>query len=343
MKNILVTGGAGYIGSHMTRMLLEKGYAPVVFDNLSTGHREFLPKGARFIEGDLKSQKAINDVFAKYPIDAVMHFAASIVVSESIVDPFKYYANNFYGSLNLLTAMLNSRVKLFIFSSTAAVYGQTNEALVTEATSPNPLNPYARSKYMVEQVLQDISLAHDFRYVTLRYFNVAGSHPSADIGILVEKPTHLIPSIMAVLSGRKRFIEVFGDDYDTPDGTCIRDYIYVMDLCLAHLLALEYLKNEMPSDVFNLGSGRGFSVKEVINAAEKVVGQKINTKIARRRPGDITKIVADFTKAHKILGWKPQGTLEQIIRTSWAFENLRQGLRKNIGEPPVVLNRKGAY
>ena len=192
-------------------------------------------------------------------------------------------------------------------------------------------------------MLQDISLAHDFRYVTLRYFNVAGSHPSADIGILVEKPTHLIPSIMAVLSGRKRFIEVFGDDYDTPDGTCIRDYIYVMDLCLAHLLALEYLKNEMPSDVFNLGSGRGFSVKEVINAAEKVVGQKINTKIARRRPGDITKIVADFTKAHKILGWKPQGTLEQIIRTSWAFENLRQGLRKNIGEPPVVLNRKGAY
>lgn len=320
MENVLVTGGAGYIGSHMIRILLEHGYQPVVFDNLSTGYRKFVPKGIPFIKGDLRNRSHVKKVFDKYPIRAVMHFAGAIVVPESVVDPLKYYETNVGGTLNLLKAAVNAKVKFFIFSSTATVYGESGDIPLTEAASAAPANPYARTKYMIEEMLRDMSLAYDFRHVIFRYFNVAGSHPSADIGIKMAKPTHLIPNIMKVLSGKKKFLPIFGEDYDTPDGTCIRDYIYVMDLCQAHLLALEFLKRGGPSDTFNLGSATGFSVKEVLTTAERVVGQKIKTKPSQRRPGDVTRSVASFTKAHKTLGWKPKTSLEQIIKTAWDFE-----------------------
>ena len=320
MENVLVTGGAGYIGSHMIRVLLEHGYQPVVFDNLSTGYREFVPQGVPFIKGDMRNRSHIERVFDKYAIAAVMHFAGSIVVPESLADPLKYYETNVGGTLNLLRAMVNAKVKFFIFSSTATVYGEKGDRPLTEAASAAPMNPYARTKYMIEEALRDMSAAYDFRHVIFRYFNVAGSHPSADIGIKMAKPTHLIPNIMKVLSGKKKILNVFGEDYDTPDGTCIRDYIYVMDLCQAHLLALEFLKRGGPSDTFNLGSGIGFSVKQVMTTAERVVGQKIKTRSSKRRPGDVTRSVASFKKAHKTLGWKPKAALEQIIKTAWDFE-----------------------
>lgn len=320
MENILVTGGAGYIGSHMTRLLLEHKYHPIVFDNMSTGHREFIPEGAHFIKGDLRNPAHIEKVFEKYKIGAIMHFAASIVVPESVTDPLKYYENNIGGTLNLMRAMVKAKVRFFIFSSTATVYGERDDAHITEEAPLSAMNPYARTKYMIEQILQDASAAHDVRHMIFRYFNVAGSHPSAEIGIKMANPTHLIPNIMKVFLGKKKFLNVFGEDYDTPDGTCIRDYIYVMDLCRAHLLALESLKRGMTSDIFNLGSGTGFSVKQVIAAAQKVVGRKIKIKSAARRPGDVPRSVASFSKAHKILGWNPEATLEQIINTAWDFE-----------------------
>lgn len=320
MKNILVTGGAGYIGAHMTRLLLEHKYHPIVFDNMSTGHREFVPRRTPFIKGDLRNRAHIEKVFDKYKISAVMHFAASIVVPESVVDPLKYYENNIIGALNLMKTMVKAKVRFFIFSSTATVYGERDDAQIMETAPLSPMNPYARTKYMIEQILQDTSRAHDVRHVIFRYFNVAGSHPSADIGIKMAKPTHLIPNIMKVFSGDKKNLDVFGEDYETPDGTCIRDYIYVMDLCRAHLLALESLKRGLASDIFNLGSGSGFSVKQVIAAAQNVVGRKIKIKSAARRPSDVPRSVASFSKAHKILGWEPEATLEQIIKTAWDFE-----------------------
>ncbi len=320
-KNILVPGGAGYIGSHMTRLLASEGYVPVVFDNLSTGNRKFVGKGVPFIKGDLCLPKAIDKVFKKYAIDAVINFAGSIVVPESVEDPLKYYHNNLFGMVNLLEAMRKNKVNTIIFSSTAAVYGNSKKGLITEQEPLGPANPYARTKLMIEQILADAHAAYGLKYMVLRYFNVAGSHPVADIGINLNKPTHLIPNVMKVARGRKSHLEVFGTDYDTPDGTCIRDYIYIMDLCRAHLCALLALDHGLKCDTFNLGCGLGFSVKQVIAMAEEVTGKRIKTIISKRRKGDVPKLVASFQKAHRILKWKPQATLREILQTAWDWEN----------------------
>lgn len=319
-KRVLVTGGAGYIGSHMVRMLREEGLEPIVFDSLETGHRSFVPKDVRFFKGDLRRKKDITAVFKACKIDAVIHFAASLIVPESMSDPVKYYENNITSTLNLVEVMLQYAVSKLIFSSTAAVYGAVKKVPVSEDSPTFPESPYGTSKLMSERILADIAKAHDFRYITLRYFNVAGSHEALGIGIRYSEVTHLIPSILRVANKRKKRLVVFGDDYNTPDGSCIRDYIYVVDLCRAHLCALRGLDRGFKSDVFNLGCGNGFSVKEVIETARAITGKDIPVTIGKRRPGDPPKVVASSRKAGRILKWKPQATLEKIIQTSWDWE-----------------------
>ncbi len=328
-KTILVTGGAGYIGSHMVRMLLEQKLKPVVFDDLSTGHREFIPPGVPLVIGDLKNINVIRKLFRKYHFDAVMHFAASVVVPESVKNPIKYYENNTFASLNLIKIMLERKVNKIIFSSTAAVYGDAEKIPVSENAPTIPTNPYGMSKLMTEEILKDVSNISSLRYVTLRYFNVAGSHPSGEIGIRHKKVTHLVPCILKAASGRAREFIIFGDDYPTKDGTCIRDFIYVMDLCRSHLLALNALDKGMKSNIFNLGNGDGFSVKEVLDIAKEVTGKRIKTRIGSRRPGDPSKIVASSRKAGRILKWKPIAKLEKIVQTAWNWELLEQKRMKN--------------
>ncbi|MFH1441417.1 MAG: UDP-glucose 4-epimerase GalE [Candidatus Omnitrophota bacterium] len=323
-KNILVIGGAGYIGSHMARLLLETGFNTVIFDNLSTGYKEFIPKKAAFIKGDLREEKNISKAFSKYSIDTVMHFAASSLVGESVRDPLKYYENNVYACVNLIKAMIEHKVKKFIFSSTAAVYGKPETVLIKEDNTIKPANPYGRSKRMIEKILEDIAQTGDLTYITLRYFNAAGAHPSAEIGEKHNPETHLIPNILKTAKGAKKELVIFGNDYPTKDGTCVRDYIHVQDLCLAHLLALKALNNKIKNEVFNLGSGNGYSIKEVIEIAQKITGKKIKTKTGPRRPGDPVKLVASAQKAKEILGWQAQYGLEEIIRTAWEWEKKRR-------------------
>ncbi len=328
-KHILVAGGAGYIGSHMVRLLIKEGFSPVIFDNLATGHKEFIPKGCPFFKGDLKVRKDVERCFKKYPIDTVMYFAASLVVPESVADPLKYYENNVSASVHLIQAMLAHKVTKLIFSSTAAVYGEPDRIPVTEDARKEPTNPYGSSKLMIEQVLKDVAKVHDFRYISLRYFNVAGSGPGEETGIRYKEITHLVPSILKVASGEREVFNVFGTDYDTVDGTCVRDFIYVVDLCRAHLAAIRYLdKNPgVKSGIFNLGNGDGFSVKQVLEAAEAVTGKKINVRYSPRRPGDPAKIVASSERARKELGWKPEVPLPEIIESAWRWE-LKERERK---------------
>jgi len=320
-KNILVTGGAGYIGSHMVCTLLNEEYTPIVFDNLSTGYRESIPEEVTFIKGDLRKESDIRQVFDRYPIDTVMHFAASIVVPESVSNPIEYYENNVLASINLLKVLLQHKVKRLIFSSSAAVYGEPKIIPIVEESPTLPTNPYGNSKLIVEGILKDIAKAYDFSYVSLRYFNAAGLHPSAGIAKRHNnETTHLIPNVVKVASGRKKELTIFGDDYPTPDGTCIRDYIYIQDLCEAHLLSLKALKEGMKSNVFNLGNGKGYSVKEVVQAAERVTGKKIRVKIGPRRKGDPARLVASSEKAKKILGWTAKAGLDEIIKSVWDSE-----------------------
>ena len=319
-KTILIAGGAGYIGSHMLRALLEEGFSPVVFDNLSTGHKEFIPKNTIFIKGDLCKENDIQKIFEKIPIDAVMHFAASALVSESMNNPIKYYYNNVSAFINLLNAMLKHKIKKLIFSSTCAVYGEPKRVPIREDDDNNPTNPYSRSKLMVERIIKDIAETYDFSYISLRYFNVAGAHPSGGIGEWHNPETHLIPNILKVANGQKKKLIIFGDDYPTPDGTCIRDYIYIEDLCQAHLLALKALREGMRSDVFNLGDGSGYSIKEVVQAAEKVISKKVNVEIGSRRLGDPARLIASYEKAKKNLGWEPKADLKKIIKSAWEWE-----------------------
>jgi UDP-glucose 4-epimerase len=317
---ILIVGGAGYIGSHVNKMLNLHGFETVVFDNLSYGHRDFVKWGL-FEEGDLGDMADIKRVFQKYPITAVMQFAAFTYVGESVEDPQKYYLNNFYNTLNLLEVMMEEKVNYFVFSSTCATYGDPVEIPITEDHPQNPINPYGKGKYMVEQVLEDYSKAYNLRYASLRYFNAAGADPDGEIGELHDPETHLIPLILDVALGNREDIKIFGTDYPTADGTCIRDYIHVLDLADAHIKALEYIQNNDLSDVFNLGNGQGFSVREVIDTVEKVTGKKIKASEVSRRPGDPPVLVGSALKARELLGWQPRfDDLSLIIDTAWCWQ-----------------------
>ena len=320
---VLVAGGAGYIGSNMVLRLLEAGHQVVIFDNLSTGHRRLISKKADFVQGDLRKFEDIQAALQKHKVDAVMHFAAAALVGESVENPLKYYDNNVLATAQLLKAMQEAKVKQFIFSSTCAIFGEPKRIPILEDDPKEPANPYGQSKLMIETMLQDHARATDFRYVALRYFNACGAHPSGEIGEIHDPEAHLIPNILKVLTGEKKELQIFGDDYDTPDGTCVRDYVHIEDLAAAHLLALEALEKGMKSDVFNLGSGSGHSVKEIVRAVEKVTGKKVKVKMCPRRPGDPAKLVAGADKARKVLGWEPQHDLESIIRTAWQWENTR--------------------
>ncbi|KIP21044.1 UDP-glucose 4-epimerase [Anoxybacillus ayderensis] len=316
---ILVVGGAGYIGSHVVKKLVETKPI-VVIDNLSTGHRHLVDKRAVFVHGDLGDRATLVRIFEKYPIDAVMHFAANSLVGESVVEPMKYYKNNVAATLTLLETMMEYGVKRFIFSSTAAVYGIPNVDVITEQCPTNPINPYGRSKLMIEHMLADFASAYDLRYVVLRYFNAAGAHESGGIGEDHHPETHLIPLILQHLLGLRDKISVFGTDYDTPDGTCIRDYIHVTDLAEAHIIALHaLLSNEKKTATYNLGNGLGYSVKEVIDMCERVTGKQATIEYTERRPGDPARLVASSEKIARELGWKATRSLEEIIASAWRW------------------------
>lgn len=317
---VLVSGGAGYIGSHAVVQLLDKQYDVVVVDNLSTGHQWAVDKRAPFYQCDIRNKKDLDKIFKKEKIDVVMQFAADIVVADSEKNPLKYYDNNVYGTISLLQTMLENNVKNIIFSSTAAVYGNTEKVPVEEKDPLDPISPYGATKAFVERILDDCRKAYGLNYCVFRYFNVAGAHEKYPIGQNVKKNTALIPIILEVASGERDFIGIFGNDYDTKDGTGIRDFIHVVDLVDAHILGInKLLKNE--SAIYNLGNGQGFSVLEMIEAARKVTDHPIPTKISPRRDGDIACSIASSEKAKRELGWMPVYTdVEKIIETAWYYK-----------------------
>ena len=318
--NILVVGGAGYIGSHMVKHLLRAGHEVIVADNFSTGYRDALV-GGQLVELDIADAISLDALFGTRKIDVVFHFASFIQVGESVQEPGKYYANNLAATLTLLQAMERAGIKRFIFSSTAAVYGDPAYVPIDEAHLKAPINPYGRSKWMVEQMLEDFDRAYGLKSVCLRYFNAAGADPDGQLGERHDPETHLIPLILQAASGRRAAITVFGRDYDTPDGTCIRDYIHVADLVAAHSLALDYLLAGGASTAFNLGNGQGFSVQAVIDTAQRVTGREIAVIDAPRRAGDPPRLVADSRRARELLGWQPRlAALEKIVEDAWAWE-----------------------
>lgn len=320
---ILVFGGAGYIGSHTVKHLLDNGYECVVADNLIYGHREAVDKRAEFVHADLLNPISIREVFKNRKIDAVIHFAAFTYVGESVSDPQKYYINNVVGTTNLLNVMLENGVKKIVFSSTCATYGEPQYTPIDEKHPQNPINPYGRTKLMIEQIFADYERAYGLKHIALRYFNAAGCAKDGSIGESHTPETHLIPLVLKAIKGEREKISVFGTDYDTPDGTCIRDYIHVEDLALAHRLAVEKLDEY--SGCLNLGTGVGTSVKEIIDAAEKVSGKKCPVEYGPRRAGDPAKLYADNQKVKKILGWQPSyDNIEDIIRTAWNWETNRR-------------------
>ena len=317
---VLIVGGAGYIGSHMVLRLLEDNIDVTTFDNLSGGYRDSV-LGGEFIEGDLANTKLLDKVFSENKFDAVMHFASYIEVGESIRSPAKYYNNNVTNTLNLLDAMLKHGVLNFIFSSTAAIFGDPDYVPIDEKHSMDPINPYGQTKLMVEKILADYDHAYGMKSIALRYFNAAGADPKTRIGERHVPESHLIPLVLQAASGRRDSISIFGQDYDTPDGTCIRDYIHICDLCEAHLLAITTLQANNVSTAYNLGNGNGFSVKEVIDTANKVTGKNINVEMADARIGDPARLVADASLARKELNWKPQfSSLDKIIQHAWLWE-----------------------
>jgi UDP-glucose 4-epimerase len=318
-KFILIVGGAGYIGSHINYLLNIKGYKTIVFDSLINGHKSFV-KWGEFFHGDLCSIDQLRSVFKKYNISAVMHFAAFAYVGESVTNPQKYYINNVSNTLNLLSVMREFEVKEIIFSSTCATYGVPSTIPITELHPQNPINPYGKSKFMVERIIEDYSAAYGFRYSLLRYFNAAGAEPNAVIGEWHDPETHLIPLILDAAIDPTKEIQIFGQDYDTPDGSCIRDYIHVQDLANAHLLAMEYIVEEKDNQVFNLGVSTGYSVKEVINCAKEITGIGITVNDAPRRPGDPPILLGCADKANSVLGWQPRcSDMETIIETAWLW------------------------
>lgn len=318
--HILVVGGAGYIGSHMAKMLVQIGYEVLVLDNISTGFRDAVRYGC-LIEGDLADQTLLEDLFRTHSIDAVIHFAALSQVGESVREPARYYRNNVANTQNLLDAMLRHGVKRFIFSSTAALFGEPEYTPIDERHPQRPINPYGRSKRIVEEMLADYNQAHRLRYVSLRYFNAAGSDPDGELGERHDPESHLIPLVLQAASGRRGKIAIYGNDYQTPDGTCIRDYIHVWDLCSAHLLALEQLLADGGNATYNLGNGKGFSVQEVVDTARRVTGKAIQMEMQERRAGDPAVLVADSQKARRELGWQSHfADLETIIGHAWMWE-----------------------
>ncbi len=318
MKNILVMGGAGYIGSHTVKHLMTQGYGCIVADNLSYGHREAVLT-PYFELADLLDKNSLNKVFDKYQIDAVVHFAAFTYVGESVENPQKYFENNVIGTLNLLEVMLSHEVKKIVFSSTCATYGNPQYMPLDEKHPQAPINAYGRTKFFIEQIFNDYERAYGLKHIALRYFNAAGCSKDGEIGESHDPETHLIPLVLKAIKGERSCIKIFGTDYDTPDGTCIRDYIHVEDLAEAHRLALEKLDDF--SGCINLGTGIGTSVKEIIMAAEKVTGKKCPLEYGERRAGDPAKLFAANDMARQILGWQPKYTrIEDIIATSWQWE-----------------------
>jgi UDP-glucose 4-epimerase len=314
---ILVTGGAGYIGSHFVKFLKNHNKEILVIDNLSRGHRESIPDGVIFENVDLLDFEKLNNTIKKYPVEAVVHFAAFAYVGESVENPGLYYSNNVTGSINLIRAVNTNKIKNFVFSSTCSVYGNPENIPISENESAKPINPYAKTKLTIENVLQDFSLYHGLNYVALRYFNAAGADPDGQIGESHNPEPHLIPIVLNTALGKREKVLVFGNDYNTPDGTCIRDYIHLNDLASAHLKALNFLEANNKSEVINLGTGEGNSVLQIIQSAEKITGRKINYQIVERRPGDPDILVADNKKAKQILDWQPKFGLQEIIQTAW--------------------------
>lgn len=316
---ILVTGGAGYIGSHTVAELLEKGEEVVVVDNLQTGHRQAV-LGGTFYQADIRDDEALSKIFKKHEIEAVIHFAANSLVGESVEKPLAYYDNNVYGSQKLMETMIQHGVKKIVFSSTAAVYGEPERVPIDEHDRTNPTNPYGDTKLAMEKMFRWGDAAYGLKSISLRYFNAAGAHPDGLIGEDHHPETHLIPVILQVPLGKREFISVFGDDYPTEDGTCIRDYIHVMDLANAHYLALQRLREKEESGVYNLGNGQGFSVRQVIDVARRVTGHPIPDRVSPRRPGDPAVLVASSERAQEELGWKPQyADLEKIVDSAWQW------------------------
>ena len=320
--SVLVLGGAGYIGSHAVYQLIEEGKDVVVIDNLQTGHRQAVHPKATFYEGDIRNISFLRKVFEKESIEAVIHFAANSLVGESMEKPLLYFDNNVYGTQVLLQAMTEYDVKFIVFSSTAATYGEPDKVPIMEDMPTRPTSTYGETKLIMEKMMKWTEIAHGIKYVSLRYFNVAGAHEKATIGEDHRPETHLIPIILEVALGKRPHITIFGDDYDTSDGTCIRDYIHVQDLIEAHLLALDYLKQGGESSIFNLGSSQGFSVKEIIETAKKVTKRDIPAKVGERRPGDPAVLIASSEKAKKILGWNPTRTsIERIMEDAWRWHS----------------------
>lgn len=320
---LLVLGGAGYIGSHTAAELLDDGHEVIVADSLVTGHAQAIPKKATFYQGDIRDADFLDRLFqTNGKIDAVIHFAAFSLVGESVVNPLKYYENNLYGTKVLLDAMIRNGVDKIVFSSTAATYGEPENIPILESDRTCPTNPYGETKLAMEKMISWSAKAHGLHYVSLRYFNACGAHKSGDIGEAHNPESHLIPLILQVPNGKREFISIFGTDYSTPDGTCIRDYIHVTDLAKAHILAVKYLMNGGESDIFNLGNGVGYSVREVIETARKVTGHPIPAKEEPRRAGDPARLVASGEKAKKILGWEPEvKDLAEIIGSAWNWHS----------------------
>ena len=319
---ILVLGGAGYIGSHTVYELIDAGKEVVIADNLETGHIEAVHPKAKFYQGDIRDRAFIDLVFDKEKIEGVIHFAANSLVGESMTNPLKYYDNNLCGTKVLLESMVAHGIDKIVFSSTAATYGEPERVPILETDRTEPTNCYGETKLSMEKMFKWTGLAHGLRFVSLRYFNACGAHVSGQIGEAHNPESHLIPLILQVPNGQREFISIFGDDYDTKDGTCIRDYIHVTDLAQAHILAMDYLMHGGESDIFNLGNGVGFTVKEVIDTARTVTGHPIPAKVTPRRAGDPAQLIASSEKARSVLGWNPQhADLEEIIASAWNWHN----------------------
>ena len=318
--SFLVLGGAGYIGSHAVNQLINSHYEVIVVDNLQTGHEEAINKNAKFYKGDIRDKEFLKDVFEKEPIEGVFHFAANSIVGESMKEPLMYFNNNVYGMQILLEVMNENNVKHIVFSSTAATYGEPKQIPITEDMETCPTNTYGETKLTMEKMMKWCDKAYEMKYVALRYFNVAGAKEGGDIGEDHNPETHLIPIVLQVALGKREYITIYGDDYDTDDGTCVRDYVHVEDLIEAHILAMKYLINGGESNTFNLGSSQGFSVKEIVEAVRKITKLPIPEKIGERRAGDPSKLIASSDKARKILAWKPTRTnIDRIINDAWTW------------------------